>query len=278
LGWIRGTADEILKWPPLRRFLTGVQQTPSGRQLLNSLSGQRGVFSSFAEGWSAARATGLAGHEDPSEIDVHLALSKSLRPSDYAALFWLAVAGSGKLRVFDFGGNVGNLYYSYRPYLEELGPVDWTVFDLPSIADRGREIAAERRSGRLRFANSTAEFSSSQVLLVSGTLHFWQETIPEFIRQFPVQPAHLVINRTPVHETSPSFVTVQRTAACAFPCLVRNENEMIAEFLALGYRLIDKWLAPELRLGLPLFPDRRVAHYSGFYFRLPAGARGMGEG
>lgn len=274
MDWIRGTAEEILKWPPLRKFLSGVEQTPSGRRLLNSLSGQRGVFSSFAEGWSAARATGLAGHEDSSEIDVHLKLSKSLRPSDYAALFWLAVAGGGKLRVFDFGGNVGNLYYSYRPYLEDLGPVEWTVFDLPSIVDRGRRIAEERRAGRLRFADSTAEFSSSQVLLVSGTLHYWQEAISEFIRQFPVPPEHLVINRTPVHETSPSFVTVQRTAACAFPCLVRNEGEMIAEFLALGYRLINKWPAPELRLGLPLFPDRQVARFSGFYFRL----RAIGEG
>jgi putative methyltransferase (TIGR04325 family) len=277
LGWIETSAEAILKSPPARKFLTRVERSPSGRRLLNSLSGQRGVFSSFAEGWSAARSTGLAGHEDASEIDVHLRLSKSLRQSDYPALFWLARAGGGKFRVFDFGGNVGNLYYSYRPYLEELGPVEWTVFDLPSIVDRGREIAAQRRAHGLRFATSAKEFSSSQVLLVSGALHYWPATISEFIEQFGVQPEQVIINRIPVQDRSPSFVTVQRTQSCAFPCLVRNESEMIAEFLALGYRLLDTWQAPELRLGLPLFPERQVAHYSGFYFCLPARAGGASE-
>ena len=34
-----------------------------------------------------------------------------------------------------------------------------------------------------------------------------------------------------------------------------------------GYELVDRWPALELALRMPLFPDRTVPHYSGFYFR-----------
>jgi putative methyltransferase (TIGR04325 family) len=264
---MRAIAESILGSAPSRAVFSRVERLPVGRRVLNSVSGQRGVFGSFDEACVAARRTGLAGHEDPSLVALHLELARSLRPSDYAALFWIMAIGGGQFRLFDFGGNAGNLFYSYSPYLEQLGTVQWTVYDLPAVVEQGRRIAEERKAGRLRFTTSLSDFSGDQVLLVSGAFHYWERTVSEFVEQFPAHPEHVIINRTPVHKTSRTFVTVQRTPKCAVPCVVRNDTELTSGFESAGYGLIDRWDALELQLKPPLFPDRWVPHYSGFYFR-----------
>lgn len=125
----------------------------------------------------------------------------------------------------------------------------------------------ERNAEGLRFASAATEFRDDQVLLASGSLHYWEGTIAGFLEQFPVLPRDIIVNRSPVSEKHGGVVVVQRTATCAFPCIVRNADEMVAEFAALGYSLVDRWSAPELRLPLPLFPEHSVPHYSGFYLR-----------
>jgi putative methyltransferase (TIGR04325 family) len=105
------------------------------------------------------------------------------------------------------------------------------------------------------------------VLLVSGALHYWEGSIQTFLEQFRQPPEHVIVNRTPVHDEQPSFITVQRTAECAFPCIVRNVVGMIEAFAVNGYIMVDRWPAIERSLRMPLFPERTVPTYSGFYFR-----------
>jgi len=107
------------------------------------------------------------------------------------------------------------------------------------------------------------------VLLVSGSLHYWERPIREFLdqfQQFRWAPPRIVVNRTPTQNEGPSFVTVQNACTYAVPCIVRNETEMANEFASRGYRLADQWKAAELALRLPLFPSKTVRMYSGFYF------------
>lgn len=265
---LRQTSKAVLEAKLSRAILSYAQRFPSGKRALNALSGHRGIFPSFEEGWAAARRTGLPGHDDWPEIAIHLRLSESLRPSDYAALFWLYYLSERGVKVFDYGGNVGNLFYTYRRYLELLGPLDWTVLDLPFVLQEGRRIAHERNATELRFTESAAGFAVDHVLLVSGFLHYWEGTIAAFVRQFPVSPTHILINRSPIIENQEAFIAVQSTGTCAFPYLVRNATSMIADFAALGYELVDRWIAPELHVYLPFFPNQSIPHYSGFYFHL----------
>jgi putative methyltransferase (TIGR04325 family) len=252
---------------PCRTLLIRFAELPFGKKILNRFSQTRGVFATFEEGWSVARKARLAGHEHPSEIDVHLQFSKALRPSDYAVLYWLSKISDMELRIFDFGGNVGNLYYSYFTYLEGTRSLGWTVFDLPSVVKEGERIATERGATGLRFTTKLEDAASCNVLLVSGALHYWEGSVRTFLEQFRQQPDHVVVNRTPVHDEQPSFITVQRTAECAFPCIVRNVAAMIEEFAVSGYVMVDRWPAIERSLRMPLFPERTVQYYSGFYFR-----------
>lgn len=256
----------ILASEPFSASLGAIAKFRLGRQFLNVLSGPYGVYSTFEEGWIAARKANPVGHEDPKEIAVHLKHSESLRPSDYAALYWISAIQPRAPEIFDFGGNVGNLYYAYSPRLAASGSLEWTVFDIPSVTSSGRRIAAERNASGLHFVDSLDAFRPSQILLISGAFHYWEKDICAFLSQFSLRPQHIVINRSPVQESQPSFVAVQRTPTCAFPCRVWNADELISGFKSAGYKLTDRWRALELSLKLPLFPNLSVPYYSGFYF------------
>jgi putative methyltransferase (TIGR04325 family) len=232
------------------------------------MSGQRRVFKSFEEAWESARRTTYAGHDHPDYIQQELDHSKSLRPSDYAALYWLLRINPDSTQIFDFGGSVGNLYYSYCSYLKRAtGSIDWTVFDLPRTVEKGLEIAASRGALGLKFANSLSAFTADHTLLVSGAFHYWEASVREFIEQFPQRPRHVLMNRVAVHDNQTSFVTIQDHGSFAVPCMVRNANELIAAFAAEGYAMVDRWPAYERSLRMPLLPDYSLPHYSGFYFR-----------
>jgi putative methyltransferase (TIGR04325 family) len=260
-------AASVLASEPWRSSLLWFQAVPGGEKILNWLSNPRIVFDTFDEAWAAARQSTYAGHDHPDYIRTHLELSKSLRPSDYAVLYWFLRLGRSNLRIFDFGGNIGNLFYSYSAYLKEARISDWTVFDLPKTIEEGRRIAAERGVSELHFTNSLENFSEGHVLLVSAALHYWEKSVQAFIKQFPRQPEHVFVNRIPVQNDRPSFITVQYKGSYAVPCMVRNVDELVSSFAGEGYGMVDRWPALELALRMPLFPNRTVPQYSGFYFR-----------
>jgi putative methyltransferase (TIGR04325 family) len=267
----RAALKTIFSREPCRSVLAWIQRTTGGRKILNRIYPAGGVYTSFEEGWAGARSTHLAGHEDPEEIRFHLNISEKLRSSDYAALYWLTRIGSGSLKVFDYGGNAGNLFYGYSRYLADTNLLAWIVCDIPSVNEEGRRIAHERGATMLSFADSARGVTKEHVVLVSGAFHYWENSVGEFLGQFAEAPQHILINRSPVHKTQPSFVTVQRTETCAFPCIVRNESGMISDFHANGYALIDQWRALELSLILPLYPLQSVSYYSGYYFKRELG-------
>lgn len=263
---LKRTILGILGSEPARGILGRIAQRPAGNRLLNRISGSYGAYETFEEGWSVARSTKLAGHEDPAEVSAHLKWSENLRPSDYPALGLIAKIQPHDVKVFDYGGNVGNVYYSYVPHLKGADRIQWVVYDIPAITESGRRIAAERGASELTFVDELDSFRAEQILLISGAFHYWESDVPAFLRQFPERPRHILINRSPVHETQPSFIAVQRTPTCAFPCRVWNAEELVSAFENEGYALADRWKATELALKLPLFPERWVANYSGFYF------------
>lgn len=260
-------AISVLSSEPCLTLLPLLEAVPGGARVLNRISRPRSVFTTFEEAWAAARKRTFGGHEHPDYIKTHLELSKSLRSSDYPVLYWLSQIPSGNLRVFDFGGNVGNLYYPYTGLLRDgTRVIDWIVFDLPKNVEEGRRIAIERAATGLNFTRSLKDAENCNVLLCSGAFHYWERSVQAFLEQFPHLPEHIIVNRTPVLDTQPSFITVQHRESYAVPCIVRNAAEVISAFADKGYAMVDRWAVLELALRMPLFPKRTVSHYSGFYF------------
>ena len=262
----RDVGREVLATSFFENVLRKLTARRPGRAIANFVGRPCGVYRSFAEASAATTSREHAGHEASLAIQRHVQLSGTIRPSDYAAIYWISRAAREILHVFDYGGNVGNLYYSYRPYLpESIRQLTWTVFDLPLVVQSGLQLAKQKQATELEFRTTVQSVTRTHLVLVSGALHYWETALSDFIAQFPEKPVMFVINRTPVHP-SESYVAVQLDATYAVPCFVRSTSEIIAEFTRNGYDLADTWQAPELSLRMKFFPHLSIPYYSGFCF------------
>lgn len=198
---VKEIARALLAMKMSRSALSRASEAPAGKKFLNRIGSPSGIFETFEEGWAAARRATSESHEHPSIAELHIDLAKTLRPSDYAVLYWLLRISSSEINLFDFGGNVGNLYYSYRPYLQQQREIHWIVLDLPAVVERGRAIARDRSADGLRFTESAADMPSNAILLASGSFHYWEGGVARFLEQFAKPPEHILLNRTPIHET-----------------------------------------------------------------------------
>lgn len=253
---------------PLRWFVTSLSKTKTGRRLLTELSLRRGRFESFEDAWKAAHRGRHPGHEHPEAVETHHQLASVVMPSDYAVLYWLQRI-SGDIRLFDYAGNIGNVFYSCSRYIDtKTRSLEWTVYDLPFVIEKAREIAAAHKSAVPKLTTSLADGATANVLLVSGALHYWEKSLSEFIEQFPHLPEHVIINRSPFYrdQRGPIF-SIQASLNFAFPIVIRNEQELIDAFTAKGYEQIDRWRAAEYGHTMPFFPNEAIESYTGFYFQ-----------
>ena len=252
---------------PVRALVVALGRTRLGRCLLTGLSPRRGVYPTLEAAWRAAGKGRHPGHEHPEAVDRHVVLANSLLPSDYAVLYWLRRL-TGDARVFDFGGNMGNVFYTCIRYLEP-SRVSWTVYDLPRVIEAARKLSDEQSGPKPRFATSLDDAADANVLLVSGAYHYWEKRTIEFLDQFPRLPEHVFINRSPFYENDREpVIAMQSTLNFAFPIVIRPVRELLASFSSRGYTLVDRWTVAEYGHVMPFFPDQSVSKYSGFYFRL----------
>ena len=235
------------------------------RRLAESCLGFRKTFSSFEAAQACAAHFIDAGHEHPDELDYHLSTSTTIRESDYPVLFHLASIAHQVHRVFDLGGNVGNLFYSYEKQLNFPGDLTWTICDLPAQIALGQKIAAERSKTCLRFVN-LASGQGSDVFIASGSLHYFAQPLDQILLSLGSLPAHVFVNRTPCSNAD-ALITVQDNGSYLVPCQLHSRPKLLHGMERLGYRLIAQWPVHELRLRVPMYPDLSPSCYSGFYFR-----------
>jgi len=263
LGRIRLTSALVLRlarWPALAAALR------ARPRLVEWLVGFRRPFPSrAAAAREAARFLGST-HFTRANLREHYRLSSEQRVSDYPMLFHFArIGGDGPLSVFDLGGSLGNLYYISARYLDR--PLRWTCLDLPHVVRIGARLARRRGlHARLRFTTELAAAAESEVLLASGALHFFETPLPEMLAGLARQPAHVLINRMPLAPRGPVH-TVQDARFGLADCTLYDRDTLVADMAGLGYELVDEWRIWDMRLEIPLHPDRSAIHYSGLYFR-----------
>lgn len=249
----------------------------SHRKTIDLLSrmifGYRRIFSNLEAAESAAKPYEDGGHEALEAL--HLELSNAARPSDFAILFHLAQFPLDHLTIFDLGGSLGNLYYCYARYLHFGSDVKWIVFDLPTTVAKGRTLAQTRGATQLEFCDSFECASGADVLLASGSLHYFPTPLPAMIGGLAAKPRYVLINRTPLVD-APTAATVQDAGPIRVACMLYNVDETIAQFERIGYRLVDQWRTPELWLGVPLHPEYSMKSYRGLMFELAAQAQAGG--
>lgn len=265
---MRDIVSSLLATQPARGFVVRLARSHQGRRFLNNLFPRRGMYDSFQDAWKAAGKSRYAGHEHLEAVELHARLADDLLPSDYPVLYWLS-AIAGDIRLFDYGGNVGNVYYRYARYIDaSRRAVHWTVYDLPKVIDMAKGIAVQRGGSAPLFTTSLLDSANSNVLLVSGAYHFWEGSNQEFLEQFPRLPEHIFVNRSPFYNDQAPIISIGSESRYAAAFIIRNAMTFLGDFSRMGYELIDQWKAAEHRHDMPFFPDQSVASYSGFYFRL----------
>ena len=222
-----------------------------GGGLSRALVGYYRPFASLRDATDAVARFSNNGHQNVANVIQHLELAVSARPSDYAALFHIRPMLPGIRRIFDLGGNVGNLFYCYCQYLDLPPEITWQVRDLPCNIARGRAMADARGARQLHFSDKWTDASGADLLIASGSLHYFERPLPQMIADLPVKPLHVLINRTPLTGGAP-VATVQEVGEFRVACMLYNRSELIRDFTRVGYVLVDAWQAAALIAESPV--------------------------
>ncbi len=188
-----------------------------------------------------------------------------LNQHDYPVLFWLARAFRPGCAVLDFGGGLGQCWYSYEPYLPMLDQGRWIVFDLPAFVDQGRDMA-KQAGADLLFTSDLQSAGEASIFLSNGALQYMPEDLPGLLAKLPKAPDHILINRVPMYDGE-AYYTIQRTRHNSYsPYRVMNREEFRQGMRLLGYREQDSWEVSR-SLHVNFEPARDVHKYHGFYFQ-----------
>ncbi|HEX7055976.1 MAG TPA: methyltransferase, TIGR04325 family [Bacilli bacterium] len=156
-------------------------------------------------------------------------------------LLYAASAGNNRLRVLDFGGSLGSLYFQCRPFLDGLAELSWNVVEQPGFVEYGRSHVAE---GPLSFYHTIEECMAEEkpdVLLLSGILQLLKDPYDFLSRVFAHRFKYIIIDRTPMtqeeHFLSVQFVSPEIYDA-SYPSWFFNQDEFM-NFLETEYEILD---------------------------------------
>lgn len=261
---------KILQLGPVRRFLERSGGNPLMGNLYSRLSGAAIIHDSMDHAREAIRLhrPETRGHFESDLIESNFSSSVDIRTSDYPVLFWMRViAETQPLRVFDFGGGMGQLFASYSRLLHSGLIAAWTVQDLQQVI---LQVCDRHHPGgdppNLKFTTRLRDGVDSNVFLAAGSLHYWEKSIADLLAELGTRPRHFIVNRSPMPGDGSSFCTVQEGAYWAVACRVRSLADLQAEMETEGYELVDVWIDSEKKLTFPWLPACSCP-YRGCYFR-----------
>jgi len=260
--WLR----RLSATPAVFSMIKIIRQLPVARDVLHAVSGYNRIFPTLNDATAAASGYEGGGHYNPNYLKVKIPEADRARPGDYAALFYMQQNLSHISSVFDLGGNVGNLFYCYLKYLAISPEFTWMVYDLPKTIAAGEQIAKERHETRLRFTNQLRDADGADLFITSGSLQYFQQSLPDMIGGFSKKPRYVLINREPLID-APTCATVVDGETYRLASVLHDRRELIRGLQALEYEIVDSWQIPERSLVVPCYPDRSAHCYSGMFLR-----------
>jgi putative methyltransferase (TIGR04325 family) len=237
--------------------------------------GYKGRYASWADAKAASRgydapvilerartateaARNGAGHERDGVL---------LKAGDYpypavAYLLDTALKCGGRLKVLDFGGALGGMYFNCRTFFRGCSPVLWTVVDQPAQVECGRR---HFETEELRFQFSLADAVRDglpDVVLCSSVLQYLEHPFQWIEQVFALGVERLLIMRTPFICAPVAEITVQRVPPriypASFPSWLFSERQLL-EFMQGRYDLVaqydEEWFYPS------------AARFKGFFFQ-----------
>jgi putative methyltransferase (TIGR04325 family) len=222
-----------------------------------------GVYRDFATARRAIPAGRLVGYDNPDSARRVAGDLFRVYPMDYPILFWLHRLLPDQELLFDWGGNIGLSYYSYRNHLRYPPGLTWLVSDLPAVVAEGLATLSRHPAPGLAFTTSLERMSDAGILLAAGTLQFVEQPF-DLLRAQRRLPNHILLNKVPAYSLA-SAVTLQNMGTALLPNHLFNESEFVEVFRSMGYALADQW-DTELGCHIPFHPEHSIRAYKGYYF------------
>jgi putative methyltransferase (TIGR04325 family) len=234
----------------------------------------RGLYGSYSEALEASKENERHDYDAMNEVrskdtaKEHARLEKWFHDHDYPALYWLSQVLNQHHRVLEFGGSIGQFYYSIKRYLEMPENLQWTILELPAAAKLGALLASERNEQSLRFMESGdwQGVPECEIFFSSGTLQYVETRVAELIGKLPNKPLHVILHHSPLTEDI-EYWTLQRLKLCELPYKIASHTQLLGDMDALDYDLIAHW-KDKRQLEIPFHRDVQLEGYSGYYFRL----------
>jgi putative methyltransferase (TIGR04325 family) len=176
-----------------------------------------------------------------------------------AMIFRQGAIDGGQVRVLDFGGSLGNVYFQCRPLLAGIKDLKWNVVEQRNHVELGNR---EFGDSRLRFHESLDTLDSApNVLLLSSVLQYLEDPYAQLEKLLALRPATVVIDRTPIALSGEEFLTVQKVPPSIYPASYPSWVFSKQRLLAAMSRSYE--LAGEILNADNLDPS---AEYRGFIF------------
>ncbi|MGB0465985.1 MAG: methyltransferase, TIGR04325 family [Pontibacterium sp.] len=206
------------------------------------------------------------GYDNKNVVALNFELMCELAPWDYPVIYWLNRLLPDARQLLDAGGHMGTKYRAFYPYLD-LTAVNWTIYDVPAVAEAGRLRANEDGLNNLVFTASLDEQNTPDIFLASGLLQYLDIPFSGLLTQLPSLPEHLLLNKVALHDAEPVF-TLENFGTGLVPYQIRNREAFLSELETLGYRIQDQWHIPALTHAIPTHPE--IGHFcnQGFYLIL----------
>jgi putative methyltransferase (TIGR04325 family) len=161
-----------------------------------------------------------------------------------AGLLWIAARERGRLRLVDFGGSLGTVYFQNRRFLDDLPDVSWNVIEQPQFVERGQQLFQD---ARLKFHFDVDRCLAAEpcdALLLSGVLPYLQTPYAVLGDLLARGFRYVLIDRTPMLTRGGDRITVQyvppEVYPASYPAWFFDEEKLMA-FFARDHALVEEF-------------------------------------
>jgi putative methyltransferase (TIGR04325 family) len=193
--WFRG---DYATWADARAASVGYENEEIlGRVLEATLAVKAGL--------AEFERDGVLFYKQEPDVALMAVLEEVGRPED------------GSLRVLDFGGSLGSIYWRHRASLPKGEQLQWDVVEQSAFVEAGCRYLSEPP---LRFHDNVQEAQQScghDVLLCSGVLQYLEEPF-RFLEEWSLlEIPYLLLNNLPLHAKGPDRIRVQHVPPSIYP-------------------------------------------------------------
>lgn len=276
--WRKACKDPVEPVSPLRKFACAVrkivQWPPSKKLALPTQTAGDITFTGDYATWEEASAL-CEGYA--SDAIIQRVRAAALRVKDgqaacerdgatfdkadhpwpvLAAIFRAAQRCKRGIRLLDFGGSLGSLYFQTREFLGHETISEWCVVEQPNFVAAGQREFADEILSFHTDGKSCAQNGEVDVLLLSGVIQYIPKAHQLLDEMVSWRPRHIVVDRTPVWpgRDMPDKIALQTVSAVIYPARYPvwffNRDNFLAHFAK------DYVLASE-------FEARDQFHYQG---------------